>query len=118
MPPTVLHVARPATLNNVPRYERTIRDSATVQHLYKVANALPTQPVFHGAINCPADLAIEYQMSFMRGTTLIQQLNVFPTGCRHVQIGQGSAHLHVLTDDFSTLLAQNIGLSSLIPKIG
>jgi len=116
--PTVLHVIRPATLNNVPRFERTIRDVAAVQRLYNSANALPTQPVFNGPVSCPADLAITYQLSFLHGTTLVQNMYVFPTGCRYVQIGQRTSHTRFLNDGFSMLAAKTIGLSSLVPTIG
>ena len=114
--PDVLHVLRPATLNNVPRFERTVRDSVTIQRLFKTAYALPAAS--KGIMSCPIDLDIVYHLSFLHGTTLIQEMTLYPTGCSALQIGQDTSNLRFVPYDFEQLTAKTIGLASLVPKIG
>lgn len=112
---TALHVVRPATLNNVPKFERTVQNATAVQNLFKAAYALPAAP--KGVMNCPVDLGIVYHLSFLHGTTLIQEMTLYPTGCTALQIGQDTSNVRSAPYDFQKLVAKMIGLASLVPEI-
>ena len=114
--PTSLHVVRPATINNVPTFERTVNNATAVQNLFKAAYALPAAPT-KGVINCPADLAIVYHLTFMKGTRVIQQMTLNATGCQFLQIGSGTSDLRYAGYNFQQLTAKTIGLASLVPEI-
>ena len=112
---TSLHVVRPATLNNVPRFERTIRDTGTIQRLFNAAYTLPDAP--NGIRSCPADLGIVYHLSFLHGTTLLQEMTLSPTGCTGLPIGRNTSDIRSAPYDFQQLVAKTIGLASLVPEI-
>ena len=112
---TALHVMRPATLNNVPTFERTIQDRAAIQHLFQTAYTLPAAPT--GRINCPNDLGIVYHLTFIQGTTTLQQMTLDASGCTFLRIGQNSSDLRYADYNFQQLTAETIGLPSLVPPI-
>src|SRR5436305_13380984 len=110
--PMVLHVVRPSLVGYhqpVPPLDRTVRDAAAVQRLYAVALALPRQHVHP----CPNDFGLIYHLTFLKGASQLQQMDVQPLGCHWVFLGQADSRQ--ADQAFFTLLAHTIGLPSLIP---
>lgn len=113
--PTTVQVTRvnKIPLNHYPPFPpRTITDVHTVQQLYEAIQALPKlnlPPVMF----CPIDLGLEYHLTFSWGNNVIQQVIIYPGGCRRVQIG--ASDLRVLTEPFIHLFVQTIGITE--PKL-
>lgn len=113
--PTVLHAVRPSLVGShqqvVPPLDRTVSDAAAVQRLYAAALAL-VRPSQYPA-PCPADFGLVYHVTFLAGTSQLQQMDVYPLGCHWVYLSQ--ADVRQADQAFLTLLAHTMGLPSLIP---
>ena len=110
--PTLLHVVRPSLVGYhqaVASLDRTVREAAAVQRLYAGALALPRQHVHP----CPNDFGLVYHLTFLKGTSQLQQMDVLPLGCHWVFLNQTDSRQ--ADQAFLTLLAHTIGLPSLIP---
>ena len=113
--PTLLHVVRPGLVGyhqqQVAPFDRTVRDAAAVQRLYTVALALPRPSQYPAP--CPFDFRLVYHLTFLVGTSQLQQMDVQPLGCQWVYLSQ--TDVRQADQTFLTLLAHTIGLPSLIP---
>lgn len=115
--PTALHVLRPASQFPIygqpfPRLERTINDANAVQQLYAAALALPV--VDKGkTYHCPVDFGVVYRLDFLAGSNLLQHMDVQASGCRWVHLS--STDTRWTTDAFNRLLANMMGIPSLLP---
>ena len=112
--PTVLHVVRPSLVGyhqQVAPLDRTARDATTVQRLYAAALALPRPSQY--PLPCTNDFGLVYHVTFLAGTSPLQQLDVQPLGCHWVYLSQ--TDVRRADQSFLTLFAKTIGLPSLIP---
>jgi hypothetical protein len=112
--PTVLHVIRPSLVGSrqqVTPLDRTVRDATTVQQLYVAALALPRPSRY--PLPCPNDFGLVYHLTFLDGTSQLQQIDVQPLGCHWVYLSQ--TDVRQADQGFLALLAKAIGLPSLIP---
>ena len=113
--PTVLHVVRPVLVGyhqqQVAPFDRTVWDAASVQRLYAAALALPIPQQY--PTPCPFDIGPVYHLTFLNGTSQLQQVDVEPLGCHWVYLSQ--TDVRQADQAFLTLLAHTIGLPSLIP---
>ncbi len=105
-----LHVIRTSGQATEPPLDKVVSDSTEVQRLYDAALALPLAPA--GVYNCPADKGIIYRLTFLRGTTTVQTMDLNAAGCQFLSIGQ-AREVHQSNDAFRSLLAQTLGISSL-----
>lgn len=109
--PTVIQVIRVnrIPLNHYPPFPpRTIKDSHAVQRLYDAVQALPKlnlPPV----IFCPIDRGLEYHLTFSQGNSVMQQVIIYPGGCRRVLIGAND--LRVITEPFIHLFVQTVAIT-------
>ena len=113
--PTLLHVVRPGLVGyhqqQVAPFDRTVRDAAAVQRLYTAALALPRPSQY--PLPCTNDWGLVYHLTFLKGTSQLQQMDVQPLGCHWVYLSQ--TDVRQADQSFLTLLANTIGLPSLIP---
>lgn len=113
--PTVLHVVRPGLVGYqqqvVPPLDRTVSDAAAVQGLYTAALALQSPSQY--PLPCPNDLGLVYHLTFLVGTSQLQQMDVQPLGCHWVYLSQ--TDVRQANQAFLTLLTHTIGLPSLVP---
>lgn len=112
--PTVLHVVRPSLVGShqqVAPLDHTVRDAPTVQRLYAAALALPRPSQY--PLPCTNDFGLVYHLTFLAGTSQLQQIDVQPLGCNWVYLSQ--TDVRRADQSFLTLLAKTIGLHSLIP---
>lgn len=113
--PTLLHVVRPGLVGyhqqQVAPFDRTVRDAAAVQQLYAAALALPRPSQY--PLPCTNDWGLVYHLTFLKGTSQLQQMDVQPLGCHWVYLSQ--TDVRQADQSFLTLLANTIGLPSLIP---
>jgi len=113
--PTVLHAVRPSLVGYrqqvVPPFDRTVRDAAAVQRLYAAALALPISSNYGAP--CPPDFHLVYHLTFLAGTSQLQQIDVEPLGCSFVFLSQ--TDVRQADQSFLTLLAHTIGLPRLDP---
>ena len=82
-----------------------------MQRLYTAALALPRPSQY--PLPCPNDLGLVYHVTFLAGTSQLQQMDVQPLGCTWVYLSQTDVRQG--DQSFLTLFADTIGLSSLIP---
>jgi hypothetical protein len=112
--PTVLHVVRPSLVGyhqQMAPLDRTVKDATAVQQLYVAAQALPRPSQY--PLPCTNDFGLVYHVTFLAGTSPLQQLDVQPLGCHWVYLSQ--TDVRRADQSFLTLLAKTIGLPSLIP---
>lgn len=113
--PNVLQVVRPSLVGYqqqaLPSFEKTVSDPAAVQKLYAAALALPRPSQY--PLPCPNDMGLKYQLTFLVGTSPLQQMEVQPLGCQWVYLSQ--TDVRRADQAFLQLLAHTIGLPSLIP---
>jgi hypothetical protein len=113
--PTVLQIARPGLVGphqqQVASLDRTVRDATAVQRFYTAAQALPHPSQY--PLPCPNDLGLVYHLTFLAGTSQLQQIDVQPLGCHWVYLSQ--TDVRQADQSFLNLLAKTIGLPSLIP---
>jgi hypothetical protein len=112
--PTALHVIRPA-VNGYPSLDRTIHDTKAVQRLYRAAYALPFPPP--GKVNCPADIAMIYDLIFLQGTTPLQQMTLQATGCQFLRLSPQADRVRLTTEAFRSLFLKTVGIPSLVPGV-
>lgn len=114
--PTLLHVVRPGLVGyhqqQVAPFDRTVRDAAAVQRLYTAALALPRPS--HPPVPCTYDWGLVYHLTFLEGTSQLQQMDVQPLNCNHL-VNLSQTDVRQTDQSFLTLLANTIGLPSLIP---
>jgi hypothetical protein len=112
--PTALQIARPSLTGSqqqVASLNRTVSNATAVQQLYTAAQALPRPSQY--PLPCPNDLGLVYHLTFLAGTSPLQQIDVQPLGCHWVYLKQ--TDVRRADQNFFTLLAKTIDLSSLIP---
>ncbi len=113
--PTVLQVVRPGLVGYnqqvIPPWNKTVTDAAEVQQLYAAALALPKPSQY--PLPCPDDMGLRYQLTFLAGTSPVQQIEMQPMGCQWVYLSQTDVRAGNQT--FLQLLAHTIGLPSLVP---
>ncbi len=115
----ILHVTRTEPLPgyNYPPLDVTIRNAQSVQRVYAAMYALKrTQP---GIYFCPFDNGLTYHLTFLYNTTVVRKINFDPAGCSFIIVGQtlhGGNDMRYADYAFQKLLAQTIGIPSLIPQ--
>lgn len=112
--PTALHVVRTSSNRyamHLVSFDRTVTDAKAVQQLYRAAYALP---VTKGIYHCPKDLGLVYHLTFLHGSTSIQQMDLQATDCQFLEIGKNDSR--VTDAHFIMLFTKIIGLPSLITK--
>jgi len=112
--PTVLQIARPSLVGyhqQVAPLDRNVRDATAVQRLYTAAHALPRPSQY--PVPCTNDFGLVYHVTFLAGTSPLQQIDVQPLGCHWVYLSQ--TDVRRADQSFLNLLAKTIGLPSLIP---
>jgi len=111
--PTALHVVRTSSNRyamHLASFERTVTDATAVQQLYTAAYALP---VAKGIYHCPKDLGLVYHLTFLHGSTSIQQMDVQATYCQFLEIGNKDGR--VTDASFLALFTKTVGITSLYP---
>ena len=109
--PTTLHVVRSNTLYlHFPPFDHTISTAVAVQKLFHAALALPKVA---GVYNCPVDTGLEYHLTFLHGTSSIQQMNLDASGCQFLGIGKQDSR--VTNAAFLALFTKTVGITSLYP---
>ena len=104
-----LHVLRMRSFaqNRVAPFEKTSTDVVEVQRLYAAVLQLKPFPP-HFAANCPIDVGVSYQLTFLRqGTSPVQA--VYAGGCPGISIQQLILQV-VDWAGFSQLLAETLGV--------
>jgi hypothetical protein len=94
--------------NHIPPFERTVTDPTKVQALYTALYALPPFP--KGTYSCPMDIGLAYQLTFMRGQTVVSSATVKPDGCEGVTLPHGDIRWAVNQDHFWTTFAATLGI--------
>jgi|GEM_PF-2032823 len=97
-------------------FSSTTHDAAVVQKLYKAAYALPTP--LPDQNDCQSSSSLEYDLTFLQRSLVVQKMYLTPTGCPRLNIGtdvMGIPDMRVATTAFQSLLAQALGLPSLVP---
>jgi hypothetical protein len=109
--PTVLHVTRTSSDpygKHIGSFDRTVTDVAAVQRLYTAALALPKVT---GVYNCPIGPALEYHLSFLKGASSMQQINLQASGCQFLSVSKTDSR--VTNTAFLSLFMKTVGISSL-----
>lgn len=112
--PKELHVVRPA-INGYPSLDRTIHNTEAVQRLYRAAHALSVPPP--GIVNCPKDIGMIYDLTFLQGATPLQQITLQAAGCQFLRLNQQASGVRSTTDAFRSLFLKTVGISSLVPGV-
>lgn len=107
-----MHVTRPA-VNGYPSPDRTVQDAQAVQRLYSAAYALPVPSP--GRVNCPLDNGMTYYLTFLRGTTPLQQMTLRATGCQELRLDRDGVRW--TTEAFRSLFLKTVGIPSLVPGV-
>lgn len=89
--------------------EVTVTDAAKVRAAARALCALPEMPT--GAISCPADFGIVYQLAFFAGGRAFPAVEVDATGCQTVS-GLGHVRWVARSPEFWLTLGGAMGLSS------
>jgi len=115
--PTALHVLRPASQFPIygqpfPRLERTINNANAVQQLYAAVLALPVVDQ-RKTYSCPIDFGVVYHLDFLALSDLLHHIDVQASGCQWVHLS--STDIRWTNAAFNRLLANTIGISSLLP---
>ena len=112
--PTALRVVRvsnnPYGSHIVP-FNQTITDTTGVQRLYTAIQQLPDA---RGTYNCPKDIGLVYHLSFLQGTTSMQQMDLQASGCQFLRISKTDTR--ITNASFLSLFTTTIGIASIIPK--
>lgn len=108
--PSALHVLRTSAFpqNHIPPFERTITDPTKTQALYTALYALPPFP--KGTYSCPMDIGLAYQLTFMRGQTVVASATVKPDGCEAVTLPHGDIRWAATQDQFWATFAATLGI--------
>ena len=110
-PPTSVIVMRfggESNENHVAPFQRAVQDSASTQRLYRAVYAQP--PYTYAAVGCLQDRFIGYELSFMRGETLVLEV-LLSGGCPIIKI-VGVPGCRVWTSDFTSQIADALGISA------
>lgn len=114
--PNALHVARPRLVGYnqqvIAPFDKTVSNAAEAQQLYAAALALPRPSQY--PLPCPDDWGLTYQLTFLRGTSPLSQMQAQAMGCQWVYLSQTDVRRG--NQSFLQLLAHTIGLPSLIPS--
>jgi hypothetical protein len=107
-----VHVLRTSAFpqNHIPYLEKTVTDLAQAQALYDAAQALPLPPKDAGAIHCPIDLGVAYDLAFTRGPTQAAWAIIKAGGCNDVTLN-GVLRWALGQTHFWTTFANALGMS-------
>ncbi len=108
--PSALHVLRTSAFpqNHIPPFERAITDPTKAQALYTALYALPPFP--KGTYNCPDDIGLAYQLTFMRGQAVVSSAIVNPDGCERVTLPHGDIRWAMSQNQFWATFAATLGI--------
>ena len=113
VPPTALHVVRAPGIpqDHIPPFARSVTTVTSVQRLYQAMYALPRIPkLLPGeAIACPADYGLEYYLTFLAGSKVIERADMYASGC--VGIAVSATDVRRPNDAFWALFAQTLGIT-------
>jgi hypothetical protein len=109
LPPTSVTVLRfggSSDETHVAPFQMTAQDATSVQHLYEAVHALPHDP---HRIGCPNNLGIGYELSFMRGDTLVLEV-LLTGGCPTAKL-LNSSNCRAWTPAFTAQIAATLGVA-------
>lgn len=107
----VLRVTRfePA-VSHPPPFAETITDAAAIQRLYQAALTLPVAPYIR--MRC-LQMSVTYHLVFLQDGRIIHIIDAEPNGCSLVVVYP--AYTREITPAYRQLLAQTLGVTSLVP---
>ncbi|GLX71031.1 hypothetical protein [Paenibacillus glycanilyticus] len=90
-------------------FEKKLDDKEAVEKLYHKIVYLPSFP--QGAISCPMDNGVQYELDFMVDSKLVAKALVSATGCQAVTMHEKTLwSMEPKGNGFRALLKQDIGL--------